>query len=363
MNAALRLFLADSLRWSSAKLPAASQVVAAMLGIAMPICIGTTTGHLGIGMVASIGGLAMGSGATGATFRERLTSVAYTVLAGSAAMYVGAAVAGHGALTGGAIVAIAAVTGLLGSISLAMLRAAMQFVLFAIIATQFGARGAAPFGIMLLFAAGAAWTACVSLLLRFLFSRGPANTAAAAVTPRRSMRQRLRRWWSSLATLAGWQYALRITLCLAVAEATGWVWQPRRTYWVALTVGIVVRRRVPAALTRTFQRAIGTAAGVILGSLFLLSSPPLGSVLVLIALLAAARPVLRAGNYMAYAAIMTPLIILLTELDQTLTSAVLIDRLVATLTGCAIALVFGYLVWPKSMLAAPTVRVRRSPGP
>jgi uncharacterized membrane protein YccC len=76
------------------------------------------------------------------------------------------------------------------------------------------------------------------------------------------------------------------------------------------------------------------------------------SVLGTVAVLAAARPILKAGNYTAYAALMTPLIILLTELDQTPTPALLVDRLTATIAGCAIALIFGYLVWPKRLLSA-----------
>ena len=49
---------------------------------------------------------------------------------------------------------------------------------------------------------------------------------------------------------------------------------------------------------------------------------------------------------------MTPLIVLLTELDRTPTAAILLYRFAATMAGCAIALVFGYFVWPRQAAAA-----------
>lgn len=54
---------------------------------------------------------------------------------------------------------------------------------------------------------------------------------------------------------------------------------------------------------------------------------------------------------MAYATIMTPLIILLTELDGPPEASLLADRLAATVAGGIIAVVFGYLIWPRGRRA------------
>jgi hypothetical protein len=347
LKAALGSFLADSLRWSDRPLPHASQVVVAMLGIAVPIAAGAATGHLRLGMTTALGGLALGGGDSRATPRGAVASLAASVAAGCAAVYAGVAIAGHGAWTDAAVVGLASVTGLAGSISRPMARAAMRFILFVIIATSLAAAGASPVRAMLGFAAGAIWTAALTLLWQTV-----ACPTAPAAPRGPTVKARLRRWRATLHTLAGWQYALRLTLCLGIAEAIGEVWPQGHIYWIALTVAIVLRRDVPAALTRTFQRAVGTVAGIFAGSLILLCEPPLWGLLGTVALLAAVRPILQAGNYMAYAAVMTPLIVLLTELDRAPAASLLVDRFAATMAGCAIAVVFGYLIWPRQATAA-----------
>ena len=47
---------------------------------------------------------------------------------------------------------------------------------------------------------------------------------------------------------------------------------------------------------------------------------------------------------------MTPLIVLLLDFGQAISVAILADRLMATITGCLITLLFGYLPWPGSPL-------------
>jgi fusaric acid resistance family protein len=84
--------------------------------------------------------------------------------------------------------------------------------------------------------------------------------------------------------------------------------------------------------------------------LLLIWTPPPLIVTCEIAALAAARPVLRAGNYAAYAVVMTPLIVLLPDFGQTISVAILADRLMAAIAGCLITLLFGYLPGPGSTL-------------
>jgi hypothetical protein len=85
--------------------------------------------------------------------------------------------------------------------------------------------------------------------------------------------------------------------------------------------------------------------GVVVAGLLLIWNPSPLIVTGEIAALAAARPVLRAGNYAAYAVIMTPLIVLLLDFGQAVSVGILVDRLTATIAGCLITLLFGYLPW------------------
>ncbi len=339
------------LKWTDGSAPQTSQVVAAMLGLAGPIAAGVMLGHARTGMVMSLGGLALSAGGKDETLRGQVTGLAYALVAGSAAMFTGSAMAGHGMLTTFGIPAVAAVAGLLGSISRPLVRATTQFILYTIIAANLNSREAHPLGTMLLFALGAAWTAGLSLVLQPLFQamriQLPHTAANTTPPPRHSARQLLRRWWNSLAYLSGWQYALRITLCLAAAQGFEWLWPHHHGYWASITVVIVVHRNLDAALTRTIQRAAGTVLGVLLISLLLLGSPPTSAIIATIALLAAARPILRQANYAAYAAVMTPLVILLVDFGQAPSWSVIVDRLFATLAACALALTLGYLMWSK----------------
>jgi uncharacterized membrane protein YccC len=328
-----------------------SQAVTAMLGLAGPIAVGALAGHVQMGMTMALGALALSGSGRGETFSEQASSLVYALTAGGAAMVTGTAMAENRMLVSFGAPAMAGVAGLLGGIHRRAARAATQFMLYTIIAANLGPKGSHSFGLVLLFSLGAAWAAGLSLAARPVFqalrpvTKPP--TPALAQSPNRSATRLLRRWRKSLAHLSGWQYALRISLCLFAAGALQWIWPFHHGYWVSITIVIVVQRNLQAALARTLERATGTVLGVLLTSLILLGSPNAWAMVAMIGVLAAARPVLKEANYTAYAAVMTPLVILLLDFGQAPSWAVVADRLVATLAGCALALALGYLLWAK----------------
>ena len=99
---------------------------------------------------------------------------------------------------------------------------------------------------------------------------------------------------------------------------------------------------------RAFQRATGTAVGVVIGGLLLAWPAPAWLLVTAIAVIAALRPILKARNYLAYSAVMTPLIVMMMEFGQPATPMVMADRLVATLVGCALALAAGRWLAPRA---------------
>ncbi|MEV1174608.1 FUSC family protein, partial [Nonomuraea sp. NPDC049784] len=115
--------------------------------------------------------------------------------------------------------------------------------------------------------------------------------------------------------------------------------------WIAVTVVIVVRRRLDGAVRRAVERAAGTAAGVIAGSAVLLWVPPSWLFVLLVAVLAALRPVLKERHYTMYATVMTPLVLLLMEGGGRVAPATIGYRLADTVIGCVLALGLGYLPW------------------
>jgi len=330
----------------------APQVIAATLGITGPVAIGALTGHAEFGMIASLGGLALSSDGKGKAFRERARGLIYTIAAGSAAMLTGAVLAGQGMRSAICIPAVAAVAGLIGGISRPLAQAMTRFILYTIIAANLGIRGVHPLGVMLLFFLGASWTAGLSLALtQLLQTIRPApisRTPAGAAPPTRpSAAQLFHRWRKSLTHLSGWQYVLRIVPCLFAGQAFDCLWPYHHSYWVSITVIIVVQRDLRVALPRALQRATGTTIGVLLTGLLLLGSSSMWAAIAMIAVLSTARPILKEANYTAYAAVMTPLVILLLDFGREPSWAVVVDRLAATFAGCTLAVTFGYLMWSR----------------
>ncbi len=355
--------LGDSFRWTRGRAPPAFQVIAAALGVAGPVALGAATGDLRLGMAASLGGLALSRGGEGPTVRRHAMSMARSALSGALAMAAGAAIAHLGGFALFLVPALSAVAALLGGINRSTAVVAARFTFFTIIATGTGAAAGDPIGLAILFLLGAIWTAGLSLAMELAFHPrrvGP-EPGKRDLRPLRQppISDQFRRWRKSLGRWSGWQYPARMAVCLTAAEGLALLFPSHHAYWASLTVAIVVRRQYSQAVTRAFQRALGTVLGVTLGMLLFLWSPSIPVLLGMIGVLAAARPILRVANYLAYSAVMTPLIMLLLDLGQPPSLATMLDRLVATIVGCALALTFGYLAWPRPE-ARP--RVQRRPS-
>lgn len=324
--------------------------LAAMIGLAGPIAIATLAHHSHLGIACALGGLAVSGRTRGENGSAPLMALLPSLIAGALALFAGSLLTGTSALAVYGILLLAAIAALIGGISRPMALATTQFSLFTIIAANLNGPKTSPLALMLLFLLGAMATASLELGLRPLVrmltpSPHPRPQENQPLTPSYTARQLLRRWYRSLAQLAGWQYPLRFTLCLTVTQTLVWLWPEHHTYWLSLTVVIVVQRNLATAFTRTWQRAAGTLAGVLLTAFFLLGPVPDWGRIGSIGLLAAARPLLAEWNYVAYTALLTPLIILLLDFGQPPALAVILDRLVATLAGCAIALLLGYAGW------------------
>jgi hypothetical protein len=332
--------------WAHEKLPQPHQIIASMLGLAGPVALGVAFGHVGPGLTAALGGLALGGKGGKASLREDAVELALTAMAGSAALLIGSAAAGRGALTSLGVPSLIAVAALLGGASRTLARLTATFIVFTLIALNLGEEGARPMGVTLLFLLGALWTAAVALVLRLAFGpdeeEGGARAGAEGVP---GAAAKLRHWWAALAHFPAWSFALRLGLCLLVAEAYTRVRPHHHSYWVSVTIAIVVQRDLQAALSRKVHRLVGTVVGVLLASLLLVFVPTVWFEVAMIALLSAGRTAFRETNYALYAASMTPLIFMLVDLGHRASGSLLVDRLLATLVGCAIAFLFGYLGW------------------
>ncbi|MFI7124572.1 FUSC family protein [Nonomuraea sp. NPDC050153] len=347
-------------------------MVAAGLGLGGPVAWGVASGWPALGALAAIGALAVsgvypggvspGEGSPGAVSPGavspggvsppgvppgaslgRVLGQGAAVVAGTAvAGLAGVAVAGRGWLTAVGVVLIAGLLAVVGGISRPMAEHSTRFIVFMVISTG-AAKGVEPVAAAVLFAEGAAWGLLVTVLC--VHVRRPRRDAPEGARPAPTARALLRRWWRTLGSAPGWQYPVRLTACLAAAGVVGLLWPQPTASWIAVTVVIVVRRRLDGAVRRSVERAAGTAAGVAAGSAVLLWVPPSWLFVLLVAVLAAVRPALKERNYTLYATVMTPLVLLLMEGGARVPPVTIGYRLADTAIGCVLALGLGYLPW------------------
>jgi uncharacterized membrane protein YccC len=175
----------------------------------------------------------------------------------------------------------------------------------------------------------------------------------ATVLPVRGppMRDRFRAASERLTGRLTWIFAVRLMACVGVAAVASEVLPLQRSYWVVLTVVIVMKPDLGSVFVRAVQRGAGMIIGAVLGAI-ILAAVPYGLWLLLpFAVLAALLPYGRSRNYGLFAILLTPLVVLLIDLLAPGGWQLALDRLIDTLLGCAIVLLVGYAPWPSSWQA------------
>lgn len=146
------------------------------------------------------------------------------------------------------------------------------------------------------------------------------------------------------------KWAAILALCLALAFATRWINENSHWYWTPLTVIIVLKPDLGSVFARTMLRVLGTLLGVVAGVLIFMVFPKGLALVAILAILAGALPWAAQRSY-ALATFCATIIVLLL-LDEIAPGIHNIDyglpRLVDTLMGGAIILVFAYFLWPRT---------------
>lgn len=168
-----------------------------------------------------------------------------------------------------------------------------------------------------------------------------------------SVLRRVREWASGLSGPLTWLATLRLTVCVAVAEVVALMVPFERSYWITLTVGVVLKPDFGSVFGRAVLRGMGTVVGVGIGAVVLAFGARGWVLVALIAVFAGGAAVGKVRNYGMLGTFVTPLIILQMDLANTGSWPVVLARLVDTVIGCVIVLVVGYLLWPGSR--RPTV--------
>jgi uncharacterized membrane protein YccC len=147
------------------------------------------------------------------------------------------------------------------------------------------------------------------------------------------------------------RFTVRLMVCVGVAAVFSEVLPLQRSYWVVLTVAVVLKPDFGSVFARAVQRGLGTVTGAVLGAVIITAIPYGPWLLIPFGLLAALLPYGRSRNYGLMAVFLTPLVVVLIDLLAPGGWRLAEDRLVDTLIGCAIVLLVGYVPWPASWQA------------
>jgi uncharacterized membrane protein YccC len=173
----------------------------------------------------------------------------------------------------------------------------------------------------------------------------------ALTPPKQPMAERISLLSDRLGAKLTRLFALRLMVCVGVAGVLSEVLPLQRSYWVVLTVAIVLKPDFGSVFARGVQRGIGTVIGAVLGAVILILVPYGPWLLIPFGVLAALLPYGRSRNFGLMAVFLTPLVVVLIDLLAPGGWHLAEDRLLDTLLGCAIALLVGYAPWPTSWQA------------
>jgi uncharacterized membrane protein YccC len=148
-----------------------------------------------------------------------------------------------------------------------------------------------------------------------------------------------------------WQFTIRLMLCTLVAAVASEVLPLSRSYWVVLTVVIILKPDYGSVFARAVQRAVGTMVGAVLGTVILIVVPYGPWLLLPFGVLAALLPYAKARNYGLVATFLTPLVVLLIDLLDFQGWRLAEIRLLDTLLASVIVLLIGYAPWPSAWQA------------
>ena len=145
-------------------------------------------------------------------------------------------------------------------------------------------------------------------------------------------------------------FTVRLMICIGVAGVVTEVLPLQRSYWVPLTVALVLKPDYGSVFGRAVQRGIGTIVGAVAGAVLLVLVHGTW-LLIPFAVLASLLPYGRKRNYGLMTTFLTPLVVVLIDLLSPAGWRLAEDRLLDSLIGCAIALVIGFAPWPMTWYA------------
>jgi uncharacterized membrane protein YccC len=306
------------------------------VAIAVPLACSLALPHPEIWGLLPFGVLPVALADRGGTRAGRAERCLASLCAAAAGALVGGYVGGRPLLTAAALVVLALVSGGVSWLGPLASVAALDLLVFACISSG-GSLGAPAWRPPLLILAGGAWTLAILLTGR-----------VRADAPWHHPPPDARRIAAA---------ALRLGLCVAVAEGVANLRGVERGYWIPLTVAIVLRPEFGDVVVRSVGRAVGTLVGASAAAGVLALMGTGWGVVPIVALLAASLPFAVRRHFVLLATGISAVVVLLVASVVGHGTSIAVARIVDTTIGCGIVLVVGYALWLRLARAMP----RRAP--
>lgn len=145
---------------------------------------------------------------------------------------------------------------------------------------------------------------------------------------------------------AALRHALRLAVCIVLAEAVQTAFPMPHAYWIAMTAAIVLKPDYAGTVSRGLARLLGTFAGLVVATGVVLFLPHTAAVyVVLIALFALIMRSVGRANYLLSVIPLTALIVVLLAFAGEPPEPTIVARGIATVAGGVLALAI-YAAWP-----------------
>jgi uncharacterized membrane protein YccC len=142
------------------------------------------------------------------------------------------------------------------------------------------------------------------------------------------------------------RHALRLALCLGIGDAAGRALSLQRTYWIPMTIAIVLKPDFTATFSRGVLRIMGTFAGLVLATaLFHFVHTGVATDIALLAVFAFLLRWIGPANYGIFVIALSALVVLLIATTGVSPQEVIVARAINTAAGGALAML-AYAVWP-----------------
>jgi uncharacterized membrane protein YccC len=183
-----------------------------------------------------------------------------------------------------------------------------------------------------------------------------ASVEGAEEFKKREMRQPIwLRFSSIIATLQAnltlgsmaFRHALRLAFAVAIGDALGRDFDWRRSYWIPMTIVLVLKPEFATTFTRGVLRIIGTILGLLLATaLFHFLPIQTAAEIVLIGVFMFLMRWVGPANYGVFAVMISALVVLLLTINRVSPKEVILARGWNTAVGGLLALL-AYLAWPS----------------